>query len=77
MTAAATIAAPDMADLRTALAGRAIVLVGMMGSGKSSVGRRLAHSGRGGTHPSALVLSQDSGSPCTAAIARASSSTAR
>ncbi|CAH1665111.1 shikimate kinase 1 [Hyphomicrobiales bacterium] len=42
MTAAATIAAPDMADLRTALAGRAIVLVGMMGSGKSSVGRRLA-----------------------------------
>lgn len=42
MTAAATITAPDMADLRTALAGRAIVLVGMMGSGKSSVGRRLA-----------------------------------
>lgn len=42
MTAAATIAAPDTADLRTALGGRAIVLVGMMGSGKSSVGRRLA-----------------------------------
>ncbi|QEL24895.1 shikimate kinase [Bosea sp. F3-2] len=42
MTAAATIAAPDMADLRTALGGRTIVLVGMMGSGKSSVGRRLA-----------------------------------
>lgn len=42
MTAAATIAAPDRADLRAALGGRAIVLVGMMGSGKSSVGRRLA-----------------------------------
>ncbi|WP_411914137.1 shikimate kinase [Bosea thiooxidans] len=42
MTAAATIAAPDRADLRAALSGRAIVLVGMMGSGKSSVGRRLA-----------------------------------
>ncbi len=43
MTAAATIAHPDMADLRAALGGRAIVLVGMMGSGKSSVGRRLAN----------------------------------
>jgi shikimate kinase len=43
MTAAATIAAPDRADLRAALGGRAIVLVGMMGSGKSSVGRRLAN----------------------------------
>ncbi|UZF90793.1 shikimate kinase [Bosea sp. NBC_00550] len=42
MTAAATITAPDTADLRAALGGRAIVLVGMMGSGKSSVGRRLA-----------------------------------
>jgi len=42
MTAAATIASPDMADLRAALGGRAVVLVGMMGSGKSSVGRRLA-----------------------------------
>jgi len=42
MTAAATIALPDMADLRAALGRRAIVLVGMMGSGKSSVGRRLA-----------------------------------
>ncbi|MFJ5369919.1 shikimate kinase [Bosea sp. CER48] len=42
MTAAATIVAPETADLRTALGGRAIVLVGMMGSGKSSVGRRLA-----------------------------------
>lgn len=42
MTAAATIAPPDMADLRAALGRRAIVLVGMMGSGKSSVGRRLA-----------------------------------
>lgn len=42
MTAAATIAAPDTTDLRTILGMRAIVLVGMMGSGKSSVGRRLA-----------------------------------
>lgn len=42
MTAAASIAAPDMTDLRTLLGQRAIVLVGMMGSGKSSVGRRLA-----------------------------------
>ena len=42
MTAAASIAAPDMTDLRAALGQRAIVLVGMMGSGKSSVGRRLA-----------------------------------
>ncbi|MGX5733758.1 shikimate kinase [Bosea thiooxidans] len=42
MTVAASIAPPDIADLRAALGGRAIVLVGMMGSGKSSVGRRLA-----------------------------------
>lgn len=42
MTAAATIAAPDTTDLRAILGMRAIVLVGMMGSGKSSVGRRLA-----------------------------------
>ena len=42
MTAAASIAAPDMTDLRAVLGARAIVLVGMMGSGKSSVGRRLA-----------------------------------
>lgn len=42
MTAAASIAAPDMTDLRAVLGQRAIVLVGMMGSGKSSVGRRLA-----------------------------------
>ncbi len=42
MTAAATIAIPDTADLRAILGQRAIVLVGMMGSGKSSVGRRLA-----------------------------------
>ncbi|CAM5761443.1 shikimate kinase [Bosea minatitlanensis] len=41
MTAAA-IQAPETADLRHALGGRAVVLVGMMGSGKSSVGRRLA-----------------------------------
>ena len=42
MTAAASIAAPDMTDIRAVLGARAIVLVGMMGSGKSSVGRRLA-----------------------------------
>ncbi|WP_293796618.1 shikimate kinase [uncultured Bosea sp.] len=42
MTAAATIAAPGTTDLRAILGQRAIVLVGMMGSGKSSVGRRLA-----------------------------------
>ena len=42
MTAAATIASPDTTDLRAILGQRAIVLVGMMGSGKSSVGRRLA-----------------------------------
>lgn len=42
MTAVAAIAAPDTTDLRAVLGQRAIVLVGMMGSGKSSVGRRLA-----------------------------------
>jgi shikimate kinase len=42
MNAAASVAMPDMTDLRAALGQRAIVLVGMMGSGKSSVGRRLA-----------------------------------
>ena len=42
MTAAASVTTPDMTDLRAALGQRAIVLVGMMGSGKSSVGRRLA-----------------------------------
>lgn len=42
MTVAA-IQALETADLRSALAGRAVVLVGMMGSGKSSVGRRLAN----------------------------------
>ena len=41
MTAAA-ITTPDTTDLRAILGQRAIVLVGMMGSGKSSVGRRLA-----------------------------------
>ena len=34
---------PQTADLRGALGQRALVLVGMMGSGKSSVGRRLAN----------------------------------
>ncbi|MCO5090057.1 shikimate kinase [Bosea sp. (in: a-proteobacteria)] len=42
MTAAASISPPDTSELRAALGPRAIVLVGMMGSGKSSVGRRLA-----------------------------------
>jgi shikimate kinase len=36
------VAAPDDATLVAALGGRSIVLVGMMGSGKSSIGRRLA-----------------------------------
>ncbi len=42
MTAAASIVPPEATDLRAILGTRAIVLVGMMGSGKSSVGRRLA-----------------------------------
>lgn len=42
MTAAASIAPLETTDLRAILGARAIVLVGMMGSGKSSVGRRLA-----------------------------------
>jgi shikimate kinase len=37
-----TIATPDDAALIAALGRRSIVLVGMMGSGKSSIGRRLA-----------------------------------
>jgi len=37
-----TLATPDAAALIAALGGRSIVLVGMMGSGKSSIGRRLA-----------------------------------
>jgi len=37
-----TVAAPAEADLRMRLGKRSIVLVGMMGAGKSSVGRRLA-----------------------------------
>ncbi len=35
-------AAPSAAAIRAALAGRSVVLVGMMGVGKSSIGRRLA-----------------------------------
>ncbi|BCB17685.1 shikimate kinase [Bosea sp. ANAM02] len=42
MTAAVSIAASDTTDLRSIIGQRAVVLVGMMGSGKSSVGRRLA-----------------------------------
>ena len=37
-----TDAEPDPADIRSRLGRRSIVLVGMMGAGKSSVGRRLA-----------------------------------
>jgi shikimate kinase len=37
-----TIATPDAAALIAALGARSVVLVGMMGSGKSSIGRRLA-----------------------------------
>ena len=37
-----TIASPDAAALIAALGARSVVLVGMMGSGKSSIGRRLA-----------------------------------
>ena len=37
-----TIATPDDAVLIAALGGRSIALVGMMGSGKTSIGRRLA-----------------------------------
>ncbi len=40
---AQTIPEPETVDLHSVLGGRAIVLVGMMGSGKSSVGRRLAN----------------------------------
>lgn len=42
MTMPAIIESPDRAELRRRLGRRAVVLVGMMGSGKSSVGRRLA-----------------------------------
>ena len=40
--AEATVVAPQEAALSAALARRSIVLVGMMGAGKSSIGRRLA-----------------------------------
>ncbi len=42
MTTADPIDSLDRDELRAAIGSRAIVLVGMMGSGKSSVGRRLA-----------------------------------
>lgn len=41
MTTAEMLESRDRPDLRAALGQRAVVLVGMMGSGKSSVGRRL------------------------------------
>ena len=43
-TAPARLNGADIARIRAALAGRAIVIVGMMGAGKSSIGRRLAQS---------------------------------
>jgi shikimate kinase len=42
MLMADTVETLDVAALRTALGRRSVVLVGMMGSGKSSVGKRLA-----------------------------------
>jgi shikimate kinase len=42
MTIADSVESRDRAELRAALGQRAVVLVGMMGSGKSSVGKRLA-----------------------------------
>lgn len=42
MTTADSVDSRDRAELRAALGQRAVVLVGMMGSGKSSVGKRLA-----------------------------------
>jgi shikimate kinase len=38
----ANVATPQEAEIRAALAGRSIVLVGMMGAGKSTIGRRLS-----------------------------------
>src|SRR5437763_1083120 len=43
ISAAATVLAPQDVALVAALRGRSVVLVGMMGAGKSSIGRRLAH----------------------------------
>ena len=42
MTTAEILESRDRAEVRAALGKRAVVLVGMMGSGKSSVGRRLS-----------------------------------
>ncbi|MGL5362575.1 MAG: shikimate kinase [Bosea sp. (in: a-proteobacteria)] len=42
MTAADSLDQTDLTALRVALGSRSVVLVGMMGSGKSSVGKRLA-----------------------------------
>ena len=42
MTTAEILESRDRAEVRAALGKRAVVLVGMMGSGKSSVGKRLA-----------------------------------
>jgi shikimate kinase len=38
----ANVSTPQEAEIRAALAGRSIVLVGMMGAGKSTIGRRLS-----------------------------------
>jgi shikimate kinase / 3-dehydroquinate synthase len=42
-SAAATNADPHAVAIKAALGGRSIILIGMMGAGKTSVGRRLAH----------------------------------
>src|ERR1041384_2824251 len=41
-TAATTTTIPHEGDIVAALGGRSVVLVGMMGAGKSTIGRRLA-----------------------------------
>ncbi len=43
VSATDTVIAPQDTALAAALGGRSVVLVGMMGAGKSSIGRRLAH----------------------------------
>ena len=43
MSMSAAVAGIDVKRVREALGSRTIVLVGLMGAGKSSIGRRLAH----------------------------------